>query len=321
MISIYSDKNFLVPNNFACHMLLPFWEYQKKAGEPDADRFDKYIKDGPTIFRMTSLDDADIVIYPSSPTYDPVSFKKFQEITNPKHMIVFFNDDSDITLSYRNNTTVLRTSFYKSSQRPTEFALPGWSTDYGAFQERIWNTTPTISFCGNGGRPERYNSLAKLKSDSRVKTNFILRDMFWGGFIASGRNPAVGKKVRQEFLQNVNEGDYVFCARGGGNFSYRLYEAMMCGRLPLFVNTDSVIPYDFIINWRDHFPIIEEKEIPFIVDKLLEFHNAMTPEKFIEKQKIIRKMWENWISPVGFFSNLYRHWISPIDIKEDIKKF
>lgn len=304
---IFSDRRFLPPG-FCCHMLLPFWGQQKEAGDPDADRFDRYIAKGTELFRMESLQGADIAVYPAPPTRNPDAFRAFQEMTFPKPLLVFFNDDSDEVLEYREGTTVLRTSFYKSTQRPSEFALPGWSMDYGTFAARKWSEKPTVGFCGQVYPLDvRQAALDALETDPRVGKRFIRRDKFWGGWIAGGRRGEVGQQVRREFLQNMEGSDYILCARGGGNFSYRLYETMMCGRIPVLVDTDCVLPYDFHVSWGRVFPIVRKEDIPRIGDKLLEFHNDMTPEQFEQQQKTIRRMWEDFISPVGFFSNLHRH--------------
>jgi hypothetical protein len=307
MIKIFSDKKFL-PAGFVCHMLVPFWGQQKEAGDPDADRFDQYIAEGNGFFQMAPLQDADIAVYPASPTHDPAAFRKFQEMTVPKPLVAFFNDDSDAVLEYRSGTMVFRTSFYKSTQRPTEFAIPGWSSDHGTLPARQWAPSPTVSFCGQVYPLDvRKAALDVLESDQRIAKRFIRRNQFWGGWIASGRRAETGQQVRREFLQNMADGDYILCARGGGNFSYRIYEAMMCGRIPLLVNTDCVLPYDFMVEWSRLFPIVDKADIPHIGDRLLAFHQSLSPEAFAARQRMMRMLWEEWISPTGFFSNLHRH--------------
>lgn len=307
VIRIFSDKRFLPPG-FCCHMMIPFWGQQKEAGDPDVDRFDRYVVDAPRIFQMDSLQGADIAVYPASPTHDPAVFMEFQEMTFPKPLAVFFNDDSDQVLDYREGTKVFRTSFYKSTQRPSEFALPAWSMDRGALPPRIWRPDPTVGFCGQIYPLDvRKAALDVLEQDHRLANLFVRRDKFWGGWIASGRRSDVGRQMRQEFLANMAGSDYVLCARGGGNFSFRIYETMACGRIPLLVDTDCVLPFDFLIDWGKLFPIVKKADIPRIGDLLLEFHNGLGPESFAERQREMRRLWEEWISPTGFFTNFHRH--------------
>lgn len=308
VIKIYSDKKYL-PSNFTNHMLIPFFGQQKEQGDPDADRFDNYIAEARNIFEMVNLKDANVAVYPASPTHEPERFKEFQGLTASKPLLVFFNDDSDVVLNYRENTYIFRTSFYKSSQRPFEFGLPAWSVDHGAFEPREWKPTPTISFCGQIYPLDVRNaSLKILENSTKVKSNFIIRNQFWGGWLSSGRQGWLGSKLRSEFIQNMAHGDYVLCARGGGNFSYRIYETIMSGRIPLFINTDCVLPFDFLVNWGGLFPIVNKEDINNIDSILLDFHNSLTPEQFIERQKYLRHMWTEWLSPTGFFKNIHKHW-------------
>jgi len=315
VVKIYSNKHFLGPSGFVCHMMIPFWpETYGRARDPldpDDKRFELYETCGKNIFQLSSLEEADIAVYPSSPTQNPRMFAQFQEITKPKKVIAFFNDDSDAQLNYRENVYVFRTSFYKSSQRPTEFALPAWSTDHGILPVRRWTPRPTVSFCGQTSTPvyAREDALRVLEKHPDIETRFVRRHQFWAGRFSTGQQTGFGKQVRNEFITNMAEGDYVFCARGGGNFSYRIYEALMGGRIPLLLNTDCVLPYDFQVDWGYLFPIIDIKDVARLGDRLLEFHNQfkLEPQKFEERQKLLRMLWEDYISPTGFFTNLYRH--------------
>ena len=307
-LKIFSDKHFL-PLGQLCHMMLPFWEHERDNTDPDTPRFDKYIKDGKEFFELVeNISDADFVIYPGPPSGQ--SFERFQVRAGSKPVVAFFNSDSDENLNYGDNTCIFRTSFYKSKQPPNEFALPGWSADFGAFSPRPWNIKPTVSFCGQVSTPAiRKVGLNILDNSGQINTEFIRRESFCAGWLATGRDKNFGIRIKKEYIHNISQGDYIFCARGGGNFSYRIYETMMCGRIPLLINTDCVLPYDFLINWEKFFPIINENEIAKLPQKLLEFHNGFkNPDAFEEQQKLIRKLWEDYISPTGFFKNIHKHW-------------
>jgi hypothetical protein len=137
----------------------------------------------------------------------------------------------------------------------------------------------------------------------------FLRDrQFWGGWIDRRRDDPMGWRiVRRRFLDNMRDSDYVFCCRGDGNFSYRIYETMSCGRIPLLLNTDCVLPYDFEVEWRALFPVVDYDDVRSIGDRLLEFHRALGPERFEAQQSLMRSMWESRISPTGYFSHLHTH--------------
>lgn len=302
-MKIWSDKKYLRHLNDVRPILMPFWGTNKK-DEPHKDRFDDWINRGQLVFQMTSMDNADVVIYPQDPTIDPKGFLEFQKITQNKRMLVFFNSDSEKDISMRKNSILFRTSKKKSYQLPNEFGLPGWSEDWGKLPF-ITDHIPTISFCGQDFKPEIRLKALNILEKSSLKTNFIRKQKFWGGWIETGKNPEFGRKLRAEYISNLQTSEYCFCARGGGNFSYRLYETMMSGRIPILVNTECILPYDFIINWANIFPIVNEKHINEMPDIILDFHKKINHK---EKQNEIRNLWEQYISLFGFFSNIYKHW-------------
>jgi hypothetical protein len=110
-----------------------------------------------------------------------------------------------------------------------------------------------------------------------------------------------------EFLQNLLESDYVLCARGYGNFSHRLYEALACGRIPLFIDTDCVLPFDFAIDWKRFGVWVDQVDLRSVADRVAEFHASISGEEFEELQVACRRLWEEWLSPEAFFANFHRH--------------
>ncbi len=336
-ISIFSDKRWLPEKTNHVIMLYPFWgNIREQQDDPDMGRFDEYIAVGKTLFSFAdSIENSDYVVLPFEYSFTPEKIDLTNQIAQEakekhKKLIVFFNSDSmqDIEIE---NAVIFRTSFFKSRLKANEFAFPGWSVDFfkkynpGApflEKERI----PQISYCGYVDTLKENNTgvLHKLKSlffgiskenyeygsyirgkvirlllkNELVKTDFIIRDGFW----AQGMTDKF--KVREEYAKNMFESPYAFVTRGAGNFSYRLYEVMSCGRIPVFVNTDSVLPYDKLIDWKKQMVWIEEKEIHLISHKMNEFHKHITKEAFMDLQKQNRKIYEEYLSPVGFFKHL-----------------
>lgn len=159
------------------------------------------------------------------------------------------------------------------------------------------------------GAAIRAKALCILSRSSRVKNDFIIRDRFFAGAILpNGREDlALMRKARLEYVRNMIESDYILCVRGAGNFSYRLYETLCCGRIPVFVDTDCVLPYDFDIEWKKYCVWVDESELSLIAEKVAEFHRNLSPQDFVELQHECRRLWEQRLSPEGFFANFYRH--------------
>lgn len=113
--------------------------------------------------------------------------------------------------------------------------------------------------------------------------------------------------ARREFVRNLRESDYGLCVRGSGNFSFRFYETLCMGRIPVFVDTDCVLPLDFDIEWRDYCVWVEADDVGRIGDRILEFHESLGEAEFEERQHACRRLWETHLSPEGFFASFHRH--------------
>ena len=258
-----------------------------------------------------------------------------------KPFVIFFWSDSaeevPVSPSY-----VFRTSLYRSqrSERAAiEIAMPAWSEDFvdhyqgGEQVIRQKGPRPLVGFCGFDtpipalhkriakrllGRAvmsSRGRALKRLASDGRIDTSFVVRPGFFGGQAIDGRPNYEGMvRARAEYVQNMLTTDYALAARGSetwgksaGNFSYRLYEILSAGRPPLFVNTDCVLPYDELVDWRSFAIWVDESELDGVADRVVAFHAALSPEAFVALQRECRRIWVEYLSPEGFFRNFHRH--------------
>jgi hypothetical protein len=160
------------------------------------------------------------------------------------------------------------------------------------------------------GHTARVRALSALSKSSLIENNFILRSQFafsnQGMIGVSTDRVENARQQRQEFCQNIIDSDYILCASGYENYSIRFYETLSFGRIPIFINTDCVLPYDFAIDWKKYCVWVEEDEIHLIAEKVAEFHNKLSEQDFMALQYECRKIWQDWISPEGFFANVYR---------------
>ncbi len=147
----------------------------------------------------------------------------------------------------------------------------------------------------------RARILKKVEKDTQLEPNFIIRSKYRAG--AKSREEK--KKTTLEFYDNMVQSDYILCMRGGGNFSVRVYEALAMGRIPIFVNTDCLLPFSQQIDWKKHMVWVEEKEIPKIGEIVLNFHNNLSNTDFQNLQLLNRKLWLEKLSFKGFFKSLF----------------
>ncbi len=113
--------------------------------------------------------------------------------------------------------------------------------------------------------------------------------------------------MRAEFCQNILESDYTLCPRGGGNWSYRFYETLCLGRVPVYFDTGAMLPYDFLINWQDYCVWISGDRIEETPGKILSHYKSHSPSTFRDLQRRCRELWQRYLSLNGFFEHFHLH--------------
>lgn len=149
---------------------------------------------------------------------------------------------------------------------------------------------------------ERWKLLQDLESDSGIESRFIYRDKYRAG----AQTPEKREQTTLEYYDNMKDADYVLCLRGAGNFSVRLYEALMMGKIPIFVDTDCLLPFENQIDWKRHVVWIDWKDRKQITTLVKEFHHSLSNEAFEDIQVRNRHLWKNTLS-IGGMLTLISH--------------
>jgi hypothetical protein len=330
-LRVHADRALVADGSSHVVMLYPFWgKNAEDPGDPNTGRFDRYAEEGSRLFELAPLESADVVVFPRewSPSLaEDVARVAAEARDAGKPTVVFAGGDDYAPVP--DATLALETSLYRSQRQPNEFALPAWSEDFvtahlgGELPLRKRGPRPVVGFCGLAPRRRgflgrlrthaahagiRGRALQLLQAHGGVETNFVVRAQFLGGAVAGGSvDAAAMTRVRREYVQNMVDSDYVLCARGAGNFSYRLYETLSCGRIPVFVDTDCVLPLEFTADWRSHCVWIDAGELDSIGDRVAEFHEALGDDDFVELQRECRRFWKEYVAPEGFFAHFHEH--------------
>lgn len=332
-MQLYTRPELIPAGKNATFLLWPLLGIsEENETDPDYGRFENYLREGKEIHQLVSnAADADAFVLPFE--FDPAPgsraiaqafAEEAQEAGKP--LIVFYNSDFSDTIDLP-GAVVFRTTALRSKRSASEHGFPGWSVDFlkyseGKFTPLKKTERPKISYCGyidyrdfselfryvvNKGQKEkmyragpelRGAAVRKLKAETRIDTDFILRNGFWASGITD-KNEA-----RRVYAQNMIASPYALVARGAGNFSYRLYEVLSCGRIPVFIDTDCLLPLDEFIDWKNELIWIDEKDKDRIAGILLDRHASFSPGDFEEKQQRARQLYENWIRPEAFFKQV-----------------
>jgi hypothetical protein len=263
-------------------------------------------------------------------------YKLIQLVKSTKqYLVLFYYRDPEVFYNYE-NVIFFQTSGRKSQKPLNVFGLPAFCNDVLAYldtnviQLRTKQNTPSVSFQGLsaplklsfrdnlansfnknfkvilGNRqipiyyPDGYlirrQAMLNLKSNKAIKCDFVTN--------ATKENFATEQEYKLSFIQNMLSCDYGLCVRGFGNYSYRLYEVLSMGRIPVFVNTDCILPFEGFVQWGSHMLEVQESELNDIDKKLLEYHASIHPDDFLQKQLDNRNLWEEYLSFSGFFKKL-----------------
>jgi hypothetical protein len=138
----------------------------------------------------------------------------------------------------------------------------------------------------------REKALKFLSCSDLVSSNFLARPSYSGHLDTIAGD---SETMRREFVENILSSDYALDARGDANASCRFYEILSLGRIPLFVDTERLMPLENIINYDDFCLRINWKDLPKIGEIVFNFHKKISPEKFMEMQKQAREVFNKML--------------------------
>lgn len=147
----------------------------------------------------------------------------------------------------------------------------------------------------------RAKALKLLSRHPHVDSNFVIRRRYTN---LNAGNASERKEAETAFFANIHENDYTLCVRGYGNWSYRFYQTLACGRIPIFVDTDCFLPLPDL-DWKKYCVWVDVSELKYIGEKVADFHSSLSSSDFLERQMSCRKLWEEYLTPDGFFRRAF----------------
>ena len=249
-----------------------------------------------------------------------------------KPFIVFWHGDSDAAVPYK-NATVIRTSQYRSAIRSNEVIMPAYAADLltGELNFRHKeDRKPSLGFCGwadyknvknrigtilknslvhSGARIKgitfRMKALHYLQSSQCIHPNFIIRSSYSGHRSTIKTN---ADQARTEYIDNMLNSDYALVIKGDGNYSYRFYEALSLGRIPVLLDTECVLPMEDVIQY-DNFVLRVPYQNLHHLDSVVAKHYASTSDQdFVAMQQQARDVFEKYLRVDAFLHYAVNHY-------------
>lgn len=238
---------------------------------------------------------------------------------------------------------VFATSTYRSTD-DRAIATPNWLYDLGQMPVLDKPTLPTVGFVGDTSYPGRLSRclqpipvpesaidwlggslavnrtfrlrfrqqiarlvrqsvLQQVRQFTHLQLDLIERN---GGYFS--RSDDEQEQMRREYLSNMAQNAYILCIRGDENCSYRLYETLSAGRIPVIIDTHMRLPTLPIgLNWDDFCIIVPYRELHQIEERILAFHQTLPPVTFQEICQLSRRAFEALLPDQFLPRQLGRH--------------
>ena len=251
----------------------------------------------------SSIIECDYVLLPPTSIHE-YSVQKYNlevknAIKNNKKLIIFLGNDKDGSHNIPHKMgLVFRSSGLLSESTDNVFGLPTINLDL--FSENYASKKLSISFCGYFGNHNmpwyqtRKNVAIKLLKEIPERCDFIINNS-WGD---------VDDPLTLKFHKNIKNNLYGLCVRGGGNFSFRLGEVLMMGRIPILIDTDCILPFPDLIPYDTNFIRIPIEKIDDMVNIIEKYHESHTEEELMQIQKENRLIWETYYVPSNAFTHI-----------------
>lgn len=146
-----------------------------------------------------------------------------------------------------------------------------------------------FSYMGRLGHPVR-EAIMQLR-DHRAVIEDTSRLSFFGS-----DTPAVGEQKRR-YAEVIQRSKFVLCPVGSGPSSFRLFETMAAGRVPVIISDEWVPPIG--PTWADISLTVAERNV-----RNLPAFVASQEHRFADMSKAARLAWEEWFAPDVLFHRM-----------------
>lgn len=144
----------------------------------------------------------------------------------------------------------------------------------------------------------RMKAIKALKGKNGIRNNFIIRRSYSSHEQTIELSP---EDARRQFIENIIDSDFTLCVRGDANISCRFYETLSLGRIPLFINTDCVLPLENVVPYNEFVLFFDHTDLKNMTERIKEFYKNLTNEDFIKMQIKAKMAFEKYLNVNSFF--------------------
>lgn len=121
-------------------------------------------------------------------------------------------------------------------------------------------------------------------------------------YVISARNwtSSVSENDFNNFINITNRSIFSLAPRGYGRSSFRLYEIMQLGSIPVFVYDDKWVPFEDDIDWSEFSVLVHSSDI----DKIDDILSSYTDERIKQMQNNLYKYWKENFTMESIFEKI-----------------
>lgn len=263
-----------------------------------------------------------------------------------KKVLLFdYTDYVDRNPALPPHAALFRISAYRHHKRRNEIVMPYFVQDIGSvygITAKEKGTPLVVGYCGQarfGSATKEWKAVLKrawhstllaLKGDEYPQAHtrgIFLRRAAIHALRAGGISNRVIERsfyslhrsaasfdpssVRQEYSENLRTCDLALCARGDANASQRFYEALSASRIPLFLDTDCVLPLEEVVDYDTALFRVSVRDITALPARIRSWCEKESPESFLARGKRAREIYENYLCLGRYFEFVFNREKSP----------
>lgn len=141
----------------------------------------------------------------------------------------------------------------------------------------------------------RWKSIKYLKKSKNIKFNYIERR--WWLYLDAPET------IKKQYIENIVNSNFSLVARWNWNYSFRLYEVLSLWKIPVFIDTNSKLPFEDEIDYKNIFIWVPFNDIKNIEKYINDFLIA-NKWNLNNIQKEIRKIYEEFFLMENYYTKL-----------------
>ena len=263
-----------------------------------------------------------------------------------KKVLLFdYTDYADRVPELPSHAILFRVSIYRHHKRHNEIVMPYFVEHFGrryGFTPKTRERTITVGYCGYSQfkssirkwraygkhilrrlilrlRFDRHPSVhtrgifwrqraIRLLQTSDVSCRFIVRPFYSGHRMSITLDAG---DIRREYVENLRECDLALCVRGDDNASQRFFETLSSSRIPLFLDTDCVLPLEEIIDYDRLMLRISSERLETLSARVQSWQKNISSTDMLRIEQEARAVYDEYLRMDSFFSVVFDRMRSP----------